>query len=178
MKIPLLVANQKGSRSVEKSNDGHNEGKGNWFRGRQMKPKGTCWGCGEKWFRGHEYPARKSRKVPRGRNTINNKTGPAIPARGILLCLREAHDAANHAINVDGTERYYVDSGATGHFINEVDALHDYIPFVTSHSIKTAEDGYIHALGSGTLKLTTTTNGKETKGECKTSIIYLIFTLD
>jgi hypothetical protein len=38
------------------------------------------------------------------------------------------HEMAYHSIEEVG-ELYYIDSGATGHYIDNVHALHDYVPF-------------------------------------------------
>jgi hypothetical protein len=60
---------------------------------------------------------------------------------------------------------YDIDTGASSHFIEEIAALHDYIPFEAPRSITTAEGSTIKAFGSGTLKFATYTEGKEMKGE-------------
>jgi hypothetical protein len=64
-----------------------------------------------------------------------------------------------------GKEQYYLDTGASSHFIEEIGALHDYVPFEVPRSITTAESGTIQAFASGTLKFAAYVNGKETNGE-------------
>jgi len=45
-----------------------------------------------------------------------------------------------YSANTDGKAQYYLDTGASSHFIEEIGALYDYIPFG------------VHPLSSGTLK--------------------------
>jgi transposase InsO family protein len=104
--------------------------------------------------RGIEYEQRRAAPA--------NAT-PAKPAGGTFLCLTEREIA--YAAVADGTAKYYIDTGASCHFINEVDALHDYVPFEVPRSITTAESGTIRAYGTGTLKFATVTDGKEVTGE-------------
>jgi len=93
-----------------------------------------------------------------------NKTNPAKPAGGTLVCLMELGEVA-YSPSTDGRAQYYIDSGGPSHFIEEIDALHDYVPFEVPQTITTAENGTIQAFGSGTLKLTTYSDGKEINGE-------------
>jgi hypothetical protein len=60
---------------------------------------------------------------------------------------------------------YSIDAGAYSHLIEEVDALHDYIPFKVPRMITTAENSTIQAFGLWTLKFAMHFNGKEAKGE-------------
>jgi hypothetical protein len=78
-----------------------------------------------------------------------------------------------YSVTTDGRARYYIDTGVSSHFIEEIDALHDYIPFEVPRTITTAENGTIHAFGSGTLKFATQCNGKETKGELH-NVYYIL----
>ena len=71
-----------------------------------------------------------------------------------------------------GTANYYIKTGAPSHFVNEVDALHDYIPFETPRAITTAESGTIRTYGTGTLKFATVVDGKEVTGEFQ-SVYYI-----
>ena len=48
-----------------------------------------------------------------------------------------------YSANTDGKAQYYLDTGASSHFIEEIGALHDYIPFEVPRSITTAESGTI-----------------------------------
>ena len=89
-----------------------------------------------------------------------------------MLCATEQSEVAYHSAGTADTAQYYVDSGATGHFINELNALHDYTPFEVPRTIRTAESGHIQAVGSGTLKFTATVNGKKMIGELK-NVYYL-----
>ena len=70
-----------------------------------------------------------------------------------------------YSATTDGRAQYYIDTGASSHFIKEIAALHDYIPFEVPRTITTAENGTIQAFGSGTLKFATNSDGKEMKGE-------------
>ena len=70
-----------------------------------------------------------------------------------------------YSASTDGRAQYYVDTGASSHFIEEISALHDYVPFEVPRAITTAENGTSHAIGSGTLKFATFSDGKEMKGE-------------
>ena len=47
----------------------------------------------------------------------------------------------------------------------EMEALHDYVPFEVPWTITTAENGTIRAYGTGTLRFTASTDGKEVTGE-------------
>jgi len=78
-----------------------------------------------------------------------------------------------YSATTDGRARYYIDTGVSSHLIKEIDALHDYIPFEVPRMITTAENGTIHAFGSGTLKFATQCNGKETKGELH-NVYYIL----
>ena len=71
-----------------------------------------------------------------------------------------------------GRAQYYIDTGASSHFIEEVDALHDYTPFEVPRMVTTPENSTIQAFGSGTLKFATHSNGKEVRGELQ--IAYYI----
>ena len=64
------------------------------------------------------------------------------------------------------TAQYFIDSGATSHYISEKEAVHDYVPFEVNRAITTA-DGSVPALGSGTLKFTSWVDGREKKAELK-----------
>jgi hypothetical protein len=156
---------------------------------RGKKANVTCYGCGRK---GHyKSECRSSKRQERGgqsqnsasgsnahshdshgRNAPRNKTNPAKPAGGTLLCLMEPGNVA-YSATTDGRARYYIDTGVSSHFIEEIDALHDYIPFEVPRTITTAENGTIHAFGSGTLKFATQCNGKETKGELH-NVYYIL----
>src|SRR5258706_14293527 len=74
-------------------------------------------------------------------------------------------DEVAYSMNANGKAQYYLDTGASSHFIEEIGALHSYTPFEVPRSITTAEGGTIQAFGSGTLKFATYINGKETNGE-------------
>src|SRR5258706_5719515 len=74
-------------------------------------------------------------------------------------------DEVAYSMNANGKAQYYLDTGASSHFIEEIGALHSYTPFEVPRSITTAESGTIQAFGSGTLKFATYINGKETNGE-------------
>jgi hypothetical protein len=52
----------------------------------------------------------------------------------------EPNDVA-YAANSDGAAPYYIDTGASSHFINEIEALHDYVPFEVPKAISTADNG-------------------------------------
>ena len=71
-----------------------------------------------------------------------------------------------------GHNTYYLDTGASNHFIEELGALHSYIPFEVPRSITIAESGTIQALGSGTLKFSTYINEKETTSELQ-NVYYI-----
>jgi hypothetical protein len=63
------------------------------------------------------------------RTSASNKPSPIKPAGGTVLCLTEPQDVAYNTIDAIGFESYYTDSGATGHYVNELEALHDYVSF-------------------------------------------------
>jgi hypothetical protein len=81
------------------------------------------------------------------------------------------HEQAYHTAN-EGGEVYRIDSGATGHHIDKINALHGYISFEVPCIIRTAANHQVHALGSGTLKFTSTVYGKETTGELE-NVYYI-----
>ena len=80
-------------------------------------------------------------------------------------------ETAYHSAAGDNAQ-YYIDSGATGHYIEEISALHDYIPFEVPRIIRTAANHQVQALGSGTLKFTATVYGRETQGELE-NVYYI-----
>jgi hypothetical protein len=84
-------------------------------------------------------------------NTSNDKSALTKLAGGALLCLLEPSEVA-YSAKTNSTMRHYITTGVTSHFINEIEALHDYVPFEVPRVINTAEDGEIQALGSGTLR--------------------------
>jgi len=179
-----LLAKQKGSKGSGRSETGRGgtsePSGGSRSSSRGKKANVTCYGCGKKGHYKHE--CRSPRKQGQGQNapstsgtnthTSNsqganapaNKPNPAKPAGGSLLCLMEPGEFAFSA-STDGRAEYYIDTGASSHFIEEIAALHDYIPFEVPRSITTAENSTIKAFGSGTLKFATNTEGKEMKGE-------------
>jgi len=63
-----------------------------------------------------------------GGNAPANRAAPAKSADGTLLCLMELGDVT-YSTNTDGKAQSYLDTGAPSHFINEIEALHDYVPF-------------------------------------------------
>ena len=99
-----------------------------------------------------------------GGNAPANRNNLAKPARGTLLCLMELSETA-YSATTDGRAQYYINTGASSHFIKEIATLHDYIPFEVPHTITTAKNGTIQAFGSGMLKFTMNSDGKEMKGE-------------
>ena len=169
-----LLAKQKGSRGSGKADIGRGRGSSG---DKGKKANVTCYGCGKKGHYKHECRSLKKGGEKGGPNTAstsgsntqasgsgNNKSIPAKPAGGVLLCVMESGEVA-YSANTNGKAQYYFDTGASSHFIEEIGALHDYIPFEVPRSITTAESGTIQALGSGTLKFATHVNGKETNGE-------------
>ena len=70
-----------------------------------------------------------------------------------------------YSVNMDGEAQYHIDTGASSHFINEVEALHNYTPFEVPRAINTAKNRTIQAFGSGTLQFATCIDSKEVRGE-------------
>jgi len=70
-----------------------------------------------------------------------------------------------YAANTDGKTCHYICIGASSHFVNEIEALHDYIPFEAPTS--TAEDETMQGFRTGTLQFTSQIDGNEVKGELK-----------
>lgn len=62
-KLVLLVKRGE-SKSVKTPNAGQGGEKSNQRVGSPWKQKGTCWGCGKAWFRGHDCPSRRAGKGP------------------------------------------------------------------------------------------------------------------
>lgn len=172
-----LLAKQRGSKGSGKAESGRGSGA---TGGKGKKSNVTCYGCGKKGHYRHECKSAKKGGDKSGTNAATtsgtnthasgsgsastNKSTPAKPAGGVLLCLMESNEVA-YSTNADGRAQYYLDTGASSHFIEELGALHSYIPFEVPRSITTAESGTIQALGSGTLKFATYVNGKETTSE-------------
>ncbi len=74
-------------------------------------------------------------------------------------------DEVTYSMNANGKAQYYLDTGASSHFIEEIRALHSYTPFKVPWSITMAKSGTIQAFGSGTFKFATYVNGKEMNSE-------------
>jgi hypothetical protein len=51
----------------------------------------------------------------------------------------EPYETANCLANAMNTSQYHIDRSATRHFIGEVEALHDYVPFETPCDVTTAD---------------------------------------
>jgi len=94
----------------------------------------------------------------------NDKSRPTKPAGG-TLCLRESQNVAHCTTEAESFHQYYIDSGATSHYINNVDILHDFTNFNKPHEIKTTEARCLWAIGSGTLKFTAVADGLQMEGE-------------
>lgn len=84
----------------------------------------------------------------------------------------EPQDAAYH-LSDEQQPLYFINSGATSHYIGEFRTLHDYTPFDVPRIIWTANHNS-QALGSGTLKFTANVYGKETAGELENVTTYQI----
>ena len=157
-----LLAKQKGCRGNGKAESGRRSGS-TGGSGKGKKSNVTCYGCGKKGHYKHECRSAKKGGDKGGSNaattsgtngsssghTSTNKSTPAKPAGEVLICLMESNEVA-YSTNTDGKAQYYLDTGASGHFI-EIKALHSYTPFEVPRSITMAERGTIHAFGSGTL---------------------------
>ena len=177
-----LLAKQKGSKGSRKAESGRGSGS-TGSKGKKLNV--TCYGCGKKGHYKHEcWSAKKggdkgssNAATTSGTNasssghTAMNKSTPAKPAGGVLLCLMESSEVA-YSMNTDGRAQYYLNTGASSHFIEELGALHSYIPFEVPQSITTAKSGTIRALGSGTLKFATYINGKEMTSELQ-NVYYI-----
>lgn len=174
-----LITKHKGPKNVEKSSFGQGEGQIDCPKWKTWRQKGTCWACGKVWFCGHDCPSQRNSKGPKNPNQSPDKDksmfrpGPIKPAGGSLLWAteegKEGFDEVQFTTET-GIERHYtvdINSGATGHFTNNVMALHDYMPFDKPHNIKMAQRGNISALGSGMLKFTLVMNGEHTRGMFK-----------
>lgn len=147
-----LLAKQKGSRGSGRSESGCSGGAGESSGNSRSGSKGrrlsiTCHRCGK---RGHyKQDCRSMRRKDKGgqsQNTVTtsgtnahignsnggnaptNRMNLAKPAGGTLLCLMEPGKIA-YSASTDGRAQYYIDTGASSHFIEEIGALHDYIPF-------------------------------------------------
>ena len=137
--------------------------------GRQdsKRSKQTCFKCGKSWFRGHRCAEKREASDAKRGSTSTDKAKPPKPAGGTLLCLTDAQQAAYFTARAGKYMPYYIDSGATSHYVNEVDSLHDYVEFDVPKSIKTAEADNIYAVGSGTLRFTAKIDGIDRDGELK-----------
>ena len=92
-------------------------------------------------------------RSPRGGTLLYAMEPEPLEAAYQSLDGDKLHSMAYHSTD-EGGELYYIDSGATGHYIDNVYALHDYTPFDAPRVIRTAADHQVEALGSGTLKFT------------------------
>jgi len=62
-------------------------------------------------------------------------------------------------------QHYYIDSGASNHFVGDADTLIDFNTFAKPIEVRTAHGRSLWATGSGTLRFTTLAGGKEKEGE-------------
>ena len=88
------------------------------------------------------------------------------------MCLTEPEEAAYFAAGDGKLQSYYIDSGATNHYVSDVDSLQDYIAFDAPKPIKTAKARSLSAIGLGILRFTATVDGVETSGELE-DIYYI-----
>ena len=156
-----LLAKQKGSRLTRKldAKRGGDMDKGESLS-KGKNPKVSCWDCGKKGH--HQRDCRSSKK--KEKEKPDSAAGGPRANSAITVPLEMPHyqglrqvrsyapriEVAYTAV-ADGTARYYIDTGTPRHFIDELDALHDYIPIKVPRTITTAESSTIRAYGTGTL---------------------------
>jgi transposase InsO family protein len=114
----------------------------------------TCYNCGKK---GHI--ARKCRKPKKNKNKDNDKkdggnsggnNGAAkAPVGTVFIAMEEKLFVATEE---QQSRPYYLDSGASSHYIPERDELINYKPFPMPISITVANSERVEAFGSGTLR--------------------------
>ena len=166
-----LFTRQKGQRTVKNPDRGRTD-----LAGAKVRKPIVCWGCGKTGHYERDCRSKKSNKRSQGprpstAHANRDRAGPSKPAGGTILSAEEVIPdegmplaMAYHSIE-ETAEQYFIDSGATGHYIDDVHALHDYVPFKVPRIIRTAAGNQVEALGSGNLKFTANVYGRETVGE-------------
>ena len=111
-----LLAKQKGSKGSGQAESGRGSRS---MGGKGKKPNVICYGCGKKGHYKHECWSAKKGGDKGGSNTATtsgtnasssghtatNKSTPAKPAGGVLLCLMESKEVA-YSTNADGRAQY------------------------------------------------------------------------
>ena len=95
--IALLDKN-KGFKDIDRSNGGSPAGKRARSGSRDpRRPKGACYRCGKRWFRGHRCAEKKEGNDTKKTPSSVDKSRPTKAAEGTLLRLIEPRNVAHHA---------------------------------------------------------------------------------
>ena len=80
------------------------------------------------------------------------------------MCLTKPDEAAYFAAGAGKYQSYYIDSGATNHYIDEANLLQKFFPFEKNKHITTAKHGNLMVVRLGTLWFTTLVDGNKSQG--------------
>lgn len=150
-----FVANNKSKRESKGKKKGDGSGGSN-----DKLAKVTCFNCQQKGHYARKCPA-KRKDNGGGKKGDNKGDGSAAKAPVGALFTAMEEEVAMATTEEVHARTYYLDSGASGHYIPEKDDLHDYRPLSPPVKIVVANKESVLALGAGTLRAASRVNNSD-----------------